>query len=112
MSRAVFCVVGFSLYHIFSFTYLPNELAKTLIENDTFVALLQEPYVVQNKMVGLPPMIGKYHSEEQNFKASICYSKNLQIFPVPQFTDQLVATCVWHMDLRGAAFRDLYIVSA
>ena len=60
----------------------------TFIENDTFVALLPEPFVVQNKMVGLPPTICKYHSKEQNFKASICYSKNLQIFLIPQFTDQ------------------------
>jgi hypothetical protein len=63
-------------------------------------------------MVGLPPMIAKFHWEELNFKASICCSKNLQVFPVPKFTDQLVVTCVWHTDLIGAIFRYFCIVSA
>jgi hypothetical protein len=63
-------------------------------------------------MVGSHPRIAKFNSEELNFNASICCSKNLQVFPVPQFIDQLVVICVWHTDHRGAAFRDIFVVSA
>jgi hypothetical protein len=75
-----------------------NEMAITFSKISIFIALLQEPYTVKNKIVGLPPTIAKFHSEELHFKASICCSKYLQVFPVPQFTDQLVVTCVWHTE--------------
>ena len=76
----------------------------------TYIYLLQEPYLYRGKIPGIPGGIANSHIPGNDSRTAIVCSRNLNLWFCPQFSDRDLTVCYWKGPLDGGG--DIYLASA
>ena len=78
-----------------------GHLRSTLHTNPSFIYMVQEPYVREGKMIGFDKSHLLFYDHSSLTPRSAIYaSKDLHLWPMPEFTAKDITTCLWltHQD--------------
>ena len=80
------------------------------------ICLIQEPWVTKRGISGLPPQIVKQHAlikeGDPHTRAAILHKRALDIWPVPQYSDRDVCTCIWYTKNHSRQTEEIWLISA
>lgn len=102
----------------FSFTQINLQHSKVATTNlvqhlqlqTPFIALIQEPWIHGNKIMGLGPQIIS-HSGSQSPRSAIIHSRGFQIWNIPELTDRDITTCSWNTGSSNSTLNEIILIS-
>ena len=84
------------------------EIRKVMVDNESpVICLLQEVRAYKGKLLGMPSN-AKYFVFGENPRAAIIADDDVQIWPLPEYSDRDLVVCMVKSDTTEAIFCSLY----